>query len=160
MDGRPRGRRLSRLALEVANRTGRKLPGRARWLRLARLALAGRGLLRRPALLSVAVVGAAEMRRVNRRFRRDASLTDVLAFPALARDPETGRFDLGEIVVCLDVAEREGRRRGGGAGRELALYVLHGILHLAGYNDGKLEERRRMERAQERLLARAYPAPP
>ena len=104
------------------------------------------------------------MRRLNRRYRRDRALTDVLAFPAAGRDPETGRQDLGEVVVCLDAAEREVRQslgregrggregRSGALGRELALYVLHGILHLVGYNDKRPEERRRMEREQEKLL--------
>ena len=161
-----------RLRLEVANRTGRRLPARRAWLRLARLALAGRSILMRPTLLSVAVVSGSEMRRLNRRYRRDRALTDVLAFPAAGRDPETDRQDLGEVVICLDAAEREVRRslgRGGGEGRggrfgalgrELALYVLHGILHLVGYNDKRPEERRRMECEQEKLLARWERATP
>jgi probable rRNA maturation factor len=86
--------------------------------------------------LSVAVVGATAMATLHRRFLGLPRPTDVLAFN-FNTDRRRGHVD-GEVVVCTDVARRRAAVRGRSlqvARAELALYVVHGILHLAGYDD-------------------------
>ena len=59
--------------------------------------------------------------------------TDVLSFPADEEDP-SGEHDLGDIVICTDVAVRQARSARHSYGLELEVLALHGILHLLGYD--------------------------
>jgi probable rRNA maturation factor len=68
------------------------------------------------------------MRRLNREYRGDDRSTDVLAFPAGA--PEV----LGDIVISLPYASRQASRRGESLHREVDRLLLHGYLHLLGYD--------------------------
>ena len=106
--------------------------------------LARRVLGRRSA--SVAFVTDAAMRRLNRRFLGHDYPTDVLAFPL----GDGGLF--GEVVVSAPYAAREARRRGIPVEEELLRYVVHGCLHLMGYDDHAPADRRRMWARQEKLL--------
>ena len=75
------------------------------------------------------VIGAdASLRRANRQFRGKSSSTDVLSFP----DQEDGR--LGDILVSAGRAERQAHRYCHGVEDEIKVLVLHGLLHLLGYN--------------------------
>ena len=91
--------------------------------------------------LSLAVVSDATMRGVNREFHDCDEPTDVLAF-ALGSGGRDG-FD-AEVIVSLDTARREARAHGVEPAAELLLYVVHGVLHLMGYDDHKLADARRM----------------
>ncbi len=146
-----RGGAGRRIRLEIVNRTGSGLPARAVLLRAAGLALAG-VRTRRPLLLTLICVGARRMAGLNGRFHGCDEPTDVLSFPLGEVDEDTGRLVVGEVVVCRPVAEREARRRGLAAADELLLYALHGWLHLAGYDDHRDADRRRMRAAERRIL--------
>lgn len=108
--------------------------------------------------LSIAVVGARAMATLHERHLGVAGPTDVLTFD-LGTDPRRGLLD-GEIVVCADVARRTAwqRRRLRGSARqavacaELALYVVHGVLHLAGYDDHDPRDFKRMHAREDELL--------
>jgi probable rRNA maturation factor len=100
--------------------------------------------------LSIAVVGRAAMRTLHRRFMDDDSPTDVLTFD-LGTDARAGAL-AGEIVVCADVAAAEARRRQLAFAHETALYVVHGVLHLAGYDDHAPAAFRRMHAREDELL--------
>lgn len=79
--------------------------------------------------------------------------TDVLAFD-LGCARRQGWLD-GEIVLCADIARREAARRGGAlaaARAELALYLVHGLLHLAGYDDHTPRGFQRMHQREDELL--------
>ncbi|MGH9365343.1 MAG: rRNA maturation RNase YbeY [Thermoanaerobaculia bacterium] len=78
--------------------------------------------------LSVLFCGDARMRRLNRVYRGKDKTTDVLAFPAGA-----GAL-LGDIVVSVPYASRQARRRGDRPSREIERLLLHGYLHLLGYD--------------------------
>lgn len=81
------------------------------------------------------------------------AVTDVLAFD-LGCDRASGWLD-GEIVLCADVAQRQAAHRGGtlhAARAELALYLAHGVLHLAGYRDHRRADFRRMHAREDELL--------
>lgn len=101
---------------------------------------------RPPKHVVVAVVGDAEMRRLHGTSLGKRSTTDVLAYP---RGP---RGDADQIAVCLDVARREARRRGHSLHAELALYAVHGVLHLAGHDDHAPRARARMWKRQAEIL--------
>jgi len=112
------------------------------------------GLGRPTAECSVLLVDDAAIASLNRTYRGVDGPTDVLAFPM-----SEGRFGsswpdlLGDVVISAETA----RRQAGGCGRdlraELALLLVHGILHLVGYDHGGLKERRRMWRKQREILA-------
>lgn len=91
--------------------------------------------------LSLAVVSDATMRRVNREFHSCDEPTDVLAF-ALGAGGTDG-FD-AEVIVSLDTARREAAAHRVEPAAELMLYVVHGVLHLMGYDDHALADARRM----------------
>ena len=105
--------------------------------------------------LSVAVVGGRAMTTLHQRYLGVAEPTDVLAFD-LGTDRGRARLD-GEIVLCADVARRRcrsrlSRRVPAAARAELALYLTHGILHLAGYDDHSPAAFRRMHTREDHLL--------
>jgi probable rRNA maturation factor len=93
------------------------------------------------------IVGAREGRQLNRSFRGKDYATNVLSFPY-----ERGR---GDVVLCHPVIAREARAQGKALAAHYAHLVLHGLLHLRGYEHEKKREAERMERAEIRLLARA-----
>ena len=135
------------------NLTRERLPGRALLRRAAELALAGVPG-RRPLLTTVTCVGDRRMAALNAQFHSRAGTTDVLSFPIGEIDEDTGRLLVGEVVVCRPVAVREARRRGLAVADELLLYALHGWLHLAGHDDHRDADRRRMRAAERRILRR------
>jgi probable rRNA maturation factor len=116
--------------------------------RVARAALAS-GRRARPGRgereLSIALTGDAEIRRINRRFLGHDWATDVIAFPLGDGD--------AEVVVSLERAVAQARARGHPWRAELALYIVHGVLHLHGHDDHEPAARRRMLAAERRVLA-------
>lgn len=112
----------------------------------ARLSPDGRGA---PAgELSVAFLADAELAELHGRFLRDPSTTDVITFEGA---PELGVA--GEICVSVDTALAYARKHGRGFPAELALYVVHGWLHLAGHDDLQPARKRAMRRAESRAMA-------
>jgi len=99
--------------------------------------------------VSVAVVDAERMQALNARFLGHDRPTDVMAFPLA----EPGDAYLGEVVVCSDVAVTEAGQRDKDPQAELALYLVHGVLHLLGFRDGRAADRRAMETRQTELLS-------
>jgi probable rRNA maturation factor len=90
--------------------------------------------------VSVLFCADGRMRGLNRRYRGKNKSTDVLAFPANAA--EAAGF-LGDIVISVPYAGREARRRGETRAREIDRLLLHGFLHLMGYDhetdDGEMD---------------------
>ena len=109
---------------------------------LAERCLAAEG--RRSAELSVSFVSEDEMRDLRARYLGEEGPTDVLSFEQDAR----GAL-LGDVVICPAYAAREAARRGREPASELRLLLVHGILHLLGYDHEGEEQRERMWRAQE-----------
>ena len=84
--------------------------------------------------MSVVFLPDVEMRRLNRQHRGIDKATDVLSFPpGEAVFPGEGPW-LGELAVSLPTCARQAKRLGHGAGRELAFLLLHGFMHLCGYD--------------------------
>ena len=95
--------------------------------------------------LAVLLVSDRAMREYNRRYRGKDAPTDVLSFPAgSARDTEGGRH-LGDILISVETARRQARDAGHPLAREMRILLLHGYLHLLGYDhevDGGVMRRR------------------
>lgn len=105
--------------------------------------------------LGLVFVDKPTITALNERYLAHRGPTDVLAFP-LGNAPggkDSGLW--GEVVVCVDVAREEGRRRGIPFRTELLRYVAHGVLHLLGYRDEEPGPRARM-RARERFYLRRF----
>jgi probable rRNA maturation factor len=108
---------------------------------------------RRPgAGLSIVLVGDRALARMHARWLGDPRPTDVITFD-LGGGPDGEVGPAGELYVSVERAEREARHRGLDPRRELLLYVVHGVLHLCGFDDRTGAERRAMRRAEERVLA-------
>lgn len=107
------------------------------------------------AVVEVAFTDDAAIAELNRRFLKHEGPTDVLAFPLEDDVPGGEDPTIGLVVVSVETARREARRRGLDVRAELALYVAHGFLHLAGYDDASPGERRRMRAMERRVLAAA-----
>jgi probable rRNA maturation factor len=99
------------------------------------------------------------VRGYNRRFRGVDAPTDVLSFPAAAPPAGGGAF-LGDLLISRDRARVQARRAGLELSREVAELVLHGLLHLLGYDHERDEgEMNRLEwKLRARVLDRVTPA--
>jgi probable rRNA maturation factor len=105
-------------------------------------------------MLSITFVGRATMSRLNRRYLGHHGATDVISF-GLARVGRRGAV-VGDVYICAEVARDNARRQGITAGEELLRLVVHGTLHVLGYDHptGATRTTSRMWRKQERILAR------
>jgi len=107
---------------------------------------------RADAHLSVALVDDERIAELHVEFMDVPGPTDVISFPL--EDDGPGPQILGDVVVSVDTAAREARERGITCREELLRYVVHGTLHLLGYDDLEASERERMHARQEELLRR------
>ena len=112
-----------------------------------------------PESVAVRLIGDPEMARLNERYRKKKGPTDVLSFPA-AQDSakpgtlrqqvrKAGEVFLGDIAIAPKVARRNAKLLGRGLGEELKVLILHGVLHLLGYDHET--DRGEMERIEMRL---------
>jgi len=137
------------MAVAVLNLQRRaKIPGR----RVRRLAEAVLRALGRPAAeVHLTFATDALVRRLNGRYRGSLRATDVLAFPL--DTPGPSRL-LGEVIVSAETARRQARRLGVPVGLEIELLVVHGLLHLVGYDDREPQEARLMHAREREILRR------
>jgi probable rRNA maturation factor len=145
-----------------------------RWVDLARDVLVAEGV-RGEAELSLLFVDEASMAELNQRFMDRTGPTDVLAFPIdengpVGRWPDAGstgpdRTDpepdeapllLGDVVVCPAVAARQAPEHAGTYDDELALLVVHGVLHVLGHDHAEDDEAARMQAREQELLDRFH----
>lgn len=112
---------------------------------------------REGAEVSVVFTGDDHIRELNRQYRGVDSPTDVLSFAQDEGDPmpDTGDEDLlGDVVVSMPAAARQGEEYGHGLRREVAYLTAHGVLHLLGYDHQDEEGRAAMREREEAALAR------
>lgn len=111
--------------------------------------------------LSIALVGEDEMARLNEQYRGVAGPTDVLSFgcddPCLATEGEP--IVLGDVIIAPEVAERQAAEAGVTVEAELNLLLVHGILHLFGY-DHETDDDAAVMRERERVVLDAYAPEP
>ncbi len=121
----------------------------ASWLRrVARLALADL----EQAEVNLRLVDAEESRQLNHRYRDRDQATNVLSFPSCL-PPGAGPVHLGDVVLCAPVIAAEAAAQGKSARAHWAHMVIHGLLHLRGFDHIEAVEAERMEAEETRLLA-------
>jgi probable rRNA maturation factor len=140
-------------ALEIANRQRRA------WPRRAAIAAPLDHLLEEEVeeerRITIAFVGERTMRRLNRDWMGEDRATDVLSFPS-----EPGPDGLpaalvpaGEVIVCIPTCERQARTRGVPFHDEIARMLIHGALHVLGYDHRTSAQKRRMRPRERRYLS-------
>jgi probable rRNA maturation factor len=144
------------LQVEVLRAVRARSPARASLERWARAAAGARGADRECA---VRIVSPAESRRLNAAWRGKDRPTNVLSFPAPAL-PAGALRPLGDVVVCDAVVRAEARAQRKSVTAHFAHLVVHGILHLLGYDHERDGEARRMEQREVAVLrALGFPNP-
>jgi probable rRNA maturation factor len=103
--------------------------------------------------VSMLLAGRARSRALNARYRGRDHATNVLSFPALPATTARSGL-LGELVICPAVLRAEARAQHKSARAHWAHMVVHGVLHLAGYDHERAQEAQRMERREIRTLRR------
>ena len=102
--------------------------------------------------LSLLFVEADHIRWLNKRFAGDDYATDVLAFPMMEDEEDEGGLLLGDVVICPQVAERNAAQIGHPLGAELDALVVHGTLHLLGYDHHEVEDKSKMDARAAEIL--------
>ncbi len=117
--------------------------------------------------VSVSFVGEDEIRELNKEYRNNDNVTDVLSFPAVENpdrgvinveehaadlNPETWLLNLGDIIICLPRAKAQAKEYGHSLKREVAFLALHSLLHLLGYDHMMPEDEQQMTALQTEIL--------
>jgi len=118
--------------------------------------------LKKEVELSVVLAGPGTMRKLNHRFRKKNKVTDVLAFPeseSFLKKLKTELFKktkaLGEIVICLRYVKKNSKRFSTTFEKELATVLIHGFLHLLGYeHENSKDKAIQMEAKQKEYLSK------
>jgi probable rRNA maturation factor len=147
------------IQVEIIDRQRAVHTGSAWLTRIVRRALARLGVDR--AEISILLVGDRRMARLHEEWLGVPGPTDVITFDLAGPEGESAEGLRGDIVVSAETARRMARELGWAPRHELAYYVIHGLLHLAGHDDVDPVRRRAM-RARERVLmaAAGLPLPP
>ncbi|MBA7503509.1 Endoribonuclease YbeY [subsurface metagenome] len=116
-----------------------------------------------PYEVSLVFTDSETVRRLNRDYRGVDAPTDVIAFHMLSQKetsppfvlPPDGVTRLGEVIISYPQAVEQAKEQGHSVEQELALLIIHGILHLLGYDHEQPEEEAKMRAREKELLARA-----
>ena len=121
--------------------------------------------------VGISFVGAKEIAKLNKQFRQIDKETDVLSFPTLQLipgvkiekkdfiydiDPKTKHLNLGDIIICEEVAKNNAKEYGHSYERELCYLIVHGFLHLLGYDHVKEEDKIIMRAYEEAVLRKHH----
>jgi probable rRNA maturation factor len=110
---------------------------------------------KKEAQISLALVGQERMRKLNKRYLKKNRVTDVLAFGKNQKFPivPENKLWLGEIVICPREVKKNAKKFGQSFKKELSLCLIHGILHLLGYNhEISKEKAKKMQQKQNYYL--------
>jgi len=108
--------------------------------------------------LSIAFVGTARMRKLNKEYRGKNRVTDILSFGGPEALPmDNNDLILGEIVLCPRVVAKNAKRLDSSFEKEMTVCLIHGVLHLLGYDHAKGEkEAREMESKQDEYFLKLF----
>ena len=131
------------------------------FLQAAALALAREGIEAEQCEISLSFLARDEMRALNAKHRGKDAPTDVLSFPMYIGADEIREMAagapapvlLGDVVICIEAAERQAKEIGQGLDRELAYLFVHSVFHLLGYIHEDEASRARMREAEEETLS-------
>lgn len=140
------------MAVEIVRRhSGKKFPARKlKTLATKILQILDRG----ESELSIALIGNAEMRRLNARFRNKDYATDVLSFPIEDTWPGTAHL-AGDVIISVDKAREQAGERQRSLDEEMTTLLIHGVLHLLGYDHERSAKDARIMKRLENKIFRA-----
>jgi len=154
--GASRSKRAPQYVVRVADQQSQLAISADKLRRFAKVVLSAEGV--RTATISIALVDNAAIHRLNRRHLNHDYPTDVLSFlfesddpPAPANGMPAKHID-GEVIVSAEMAGQSAERYGWSAHDELTLYLVHGLLHLCGYDDLTERKRAAMRKREEGIL--------
>jgi len=101
--------------------------------------------------MNVVLVNSDTIQQFNRDFLQHDYPTDTISFPIEDRRDE-GHLE-GEVLVCTEIAKERAKEFGWSAEEELLLYIIHGMLHLTGFDDGLPEQQAMMQEKEREYLA-------
>lgn len=104
------------------------------------------------AAVGILITGDAEMHALNREYRSIDQTTDVLSFNENFVDPESGLDYLGDIIISVPRAKKQALEGGHTIEQEIQLLVIHGILHLSGYDHDTKLRLKKMWQMQSEIL--------
>jgi probable rRNA maturation factor len=138
------------MPVEIVRRgAGKQFPSR----RLKKVALTVLGLVEQENVeLSLALVGNAEMQKLNAKYRRMNHPTDVLSFPIEEKLLQETRL-LGDVIISVEQAAEQARERRRTLDEEMTTLLIHGIVHLLGYDhERSAKDARIMRRLEKKIL--------
>jgi len=103
-------------------------------------------------VLSLSFVSKQRMRALNKKYFKKNSLTDVIGLGYEGNRSGMYEYYLGDILICPEVASDNSKIYSNPLSEEIKLYVVHGMLHLLGYDDGTKESRGKMRRKEMEVL--------
>ncbi len=104
--------------------------------------------------LSLKITTNQAIRAYNRDYRGVDEATDVLSFPSGFDNPETGEYYLGDIIISLQTARKQAHQAKVEVHHEIEMLLVHGILHLCGFDHGDKNEFEAMSRLQDQILSK------
>jgi len=102
--------------------------------------------------ITIILTDDAQIHELNKKYRGIDAPTDVLSFPSGDTDPDSNRLYLGDVVISYPRAQAQAEAGGHLVEAELQLLVVHGVLHLSGYDHVKEQGKSRMRAAQAEIL--------
>ena len=113
--------------------------------------------------LGIGVVTPEEIQRLNKEFRDVDRVTDVLSFPIFNEEEfknidsiyvQDEELSIGDIVICLEVIEKQAEEYGTGFNREMLYMITHGVCHLLGYDHIEENDKFEMREIEKKILSR------
>jgi probable rRNA maturation factor len=120
-------------------------------VRAARMTLESAGAAEN-ADVSIVIGNDALLHRLNLKYRHKDASTDVLSFPSGEVDPDTSSLYLGDVVISLTRAQEQASAEGHPLVDELQLLVVHGTLHLLGFDHENTKDKKKMWNTQDMVL--------
>ena len=102
--------------------------------------------------ITIILTDDAQIHELNKQYRGIDAPTDVLSFPSGDTDPDSNRLYLGDVVISYPRAQAQAEAGGHPVEAELQLLVVHGVLHLSGYDHVEEQGKSRMRAAQAEIL--------
>jgi probable rRNA maturation factor len=102
--------------------------------------------------LSVVIVGENGMQQLNKQYSDKDAPTDVLSFPSNTIDPETSSKYIGDIIICYPIAIQNAEKANHSVDDEVQLLIVHGILHLLGFDHYDEDSKAEMWSKQQIIL--------
>lgn len=139
------------MKIEIDNRQNNVRINKKEIGRVAKAALRQLGLPEE-SVVSLSLVSPAEIKKINKLYFGRNSFTDVIAIEPGGQRTDIYKHYIGDIVICPDIARSNSKRFNTSVKKEIALYIIHGILHLSGYNDINKKRRLMMQRKEKEIL--------